>query len=126
MATDQIARWASEGESDHQEFKESTGQRTAAARTLCGMVNLHGGRVLFGVRPDGHIVGQQVTDETLEKLHAALAPFDPEIMPTMERVTVAEGREVIVVAVPQGRYRPYRYKGVAYKRIRRGHGRHVP
>ncbi len=81
------------------------------------MVNLHGGRVLFGVRPDGHIVGQQVTDETLEKLHAALAPFDPEIMPTMERVTVAEGREVIVVAVPQGRYRPYRYKGVAYKRI---------
>ncbi len=81
------------------------------------MVNLHGGRVLFGVSPDGHVVGQQVTDQTLEKLHAALASFDPEITPTIERIKIADGREVIVVAVQQGRYRPYRYKGVAYKRV---------
>jgi ATP-dependent DNA helicase RecG len=116
-AAEQVARWVSEGESDHQEFKESTGQRTAAAHALCGMVNLHGGRVLFGVSPDGRVVGQQVTDQTLEKLHAALVPFDPEITPTIERVEIGESREVIVVAVQQGRYRPYRYKGVAYKRI---------
>jgi ATP-dependent DNA helicase RecG len=113
----QIARWVSEGESDRQEFKESTGQRTEAAKTLCGMVNLHGGRLLFGVTPDGRVVGQEVRESTLEKLYEALRAFDPEVTPAIETVKVAPGRHVIVVTVRQGRYRPYRYRGTAYKRV---------
>ncbi|WP_322753075.1 RNA-binding domain-containing protein [Frankia sp. Cas3] len=113
----QIARWAGEGESDRQEFKESTGQRTEAAKTLCGMVNLHGGRLLFGVTPDGRVAGQEVRESTLEKLYEALRAFDPEVTPTIETVEIEPGRHVIVVTVRQGRYRPYRYRGTAYKRV---------
>jgi hypothetical protein len=40
------------GESEMQEFKQTTGQRTDAARTLCGMLNGRGGRVFFGVQPE--------------------------------------------------------------------------
>ncbi|WP_322769795.1 helix-turn-helix domain-containing protein [Frankia sp. Cr1] len=113
----QIARWAGEGESDRQEFKESTGQRTEAAKTLCGMVNLHGGRLLFGVTPDGRVAGQEVRESTLEKLYEALRAFDPEVTPTIETVEIEPGRHVIVVTVRQGRYRLYRYRGTAYKRV---------
>lgn len=122
----QIARWVSEGESDRQEFKESTGQRTEAAKTLCGMVNLHGGRLLFGVTPDGRIVGQEVLESTLEKLYEALRAFDSEVTPAIETVEVAPGRHVIVVTVRQGRYRPYRYRGYGIQASRRGYGRDGP
>lgn len=81
------------------------------------MANLRGGRVLFGITPAGEVVGQQVTDSTLSKLYEVLAPFDPEITPTVEVVPAGHGRQVIVVTVRQGRYRPYRYRGVAYKRV---------
>ena len=40
-------------ESETVEFKRSTGQRTTAAKTLCGMLNGRGGMVLFGVNDKG-------------------------------------------------------------------------
>ncbi|MBL7203467.1 MAG: putative DNA binding domain-containing protein [Desulfobacteraceae bacterium] len=41
-------------ESETVEFKLSTGQRTTAAKTLCGMLNGTGGMVLFGVTGKGN------------------------------------------------------------------------
>ena len=64
--TDEIARLAAAGESETVEFKATTGQRTEAARTLSAMLNGRGGRVLFNVRPDGSVTGQQVGARTLE------------------------------------------------------------
>jgi ATP-dependent DNA helicase RecG len=40
------------------EFKQSTGQRTDAAKAVCALANGLGGFVLFGVRDKGEIVGQ--------------------------------------------------------------------
>ena len=55
---DEIARLVAEGESETVEFKAATGQRTEGARTLSAMLNGRGGRVLFGVQPNGNVVGQ--------------------------------------------------------------------
>lgn len=49
----QLLAWVEAGESEIQEFKLSTGQRTEAMRALCAFLNHRGGRVLFGVDAHG-------------------------------------------------------------------------
>lgn len=44
------------------EFKETTGQLNRGMETLCGMMNGNGGIVVFGVRNNGKIVGQAVSE----------------------------------------------------------------
>lgn len=58
---------ANNGESDQVEFKGSTGQRTAAAKTVCAMLNGLGGFVIFGVTDRGKVIGQQVNARTIER-----------------------------------------------------------
>jgi len=65
---EQFRTWVAEGESEKQEFKTSTGQRTETAKTVCAMLNASGGRILIGVQPSGEIVGQDVSDKTLADL----------------------------------------------------------
>ena len=62
--TDLIAQ----GESQTLELKKSTAEKERACRTLCGFANGLGGVVVFGVTPAGKLVGQTVTDRTLEEL----------------------------------------------------------
>ncbi len=44
------------GESEAVEFKKSTGQRTTAGKTLCGMLNGTGRMVLFDITDKGNPV----------------------------------------------------------------------
>ena len=43
--------------------------------------------------------------------------IDPPVFPSIERVDVADGRQVLVVTATQGTNRPYSYKGRAYRRV---------
>ena len=117
MSIDQIAVLAATGESETLEFKATTGTRREAAMTVCAFLNQNGGQVLFGVTPDGEVVGQQVSERTIEELSAELRQIDPPAFPTVERVPVGGGRDVIVVSTAQGASRPYTYRGSAYRRV---------
>jgi len=44
----ELKQLVKQGESDRLEFKKTTGQRTAAAKTVCAMLNSMGGFVIFG------------------------------------------------------------------------------
>lgn len=116
MTREQIEAWVREGEGEQQDFKATTGQRTEAAKTICAMLNHRGGRVLFGVQPNGRITGQQVTDKTLEDVARELDHIDPPAFPTIDRVPVREGYEVLVIRVSQSTRRPYTFRGKAYRR----------
>ena len=59
MTEADIVRVVASGESDTAEFKKTTGEKDAGLRTLCGMLNGSGGRVLFGVTPSGKILGRK-------------------------------------------------------------------
>ena len=117
MTPDQIIILAASGESETLELKETTGTRREAAMTVCAFLNRGGGQVLFGVTPNGAVVGQQVSERTIEELSAELQQIDPPAFPTVERVAVGGGREVIVVSTGQGASRPYGYRGSAYRRV---------
>jgi ATP-dependent DNA helicase RecG len=117
MSPEQIAVCARSGESEALEFKRTTGERREGARALCAMLNHRGGRILFGVSPDGRVLGQQVSDGTIEDVAQEIRELDPPAFPTIDRVDVGGGREVLVVTVTQGPVRPYSYRGRAYRRV---------
>ena len=117
MILNEISTLAQTGESETLEFKSTTGTRREATRTICAMLNQRGGQVLFGVTPEGNVVGQQVSERTIEELSAELQRIDPPAFPTVERVPIAEDREVLLVRVSQGTARPYAYRGTTYRRV---------
>ena len=117
MTKDKVIAWVNEGESEVQEFKKSTGTRREAAASLCAMLNHRGGRVLFGVSPQGQVTGQEVSDKTLEEVVAEIDLIEPPVRPTLDRVSIGSDKEVLVVSVTRGQVQPYTYKGKAYKRV---------
>lgn len=117
MTVERIARIVAAGEAEMLEFKSTTGTRREATRTVCAMLNQQGGQVLFGVTPDGQVVGQQVGDRTIEDIGEELGRIDPPAFPTVERIPVADNREVIAIIVNRGQARPFMYRGCAYRRV---------
>ena len=117
MAPNHIATLAASGESETLEFKETTGTRREAVMTVCAFLNQGGGQVLFGVTQAGIVSGQQVSERTIEELSAELQQINPPAFPTVERVPVEGGREVVVVSTSPGASRPYTYRGSAYRRV---------
>ena len=117
MTPEQLVALAAAGESETLEFKETTGTRREGTRTVCAFLNQRGGQVLFGVTRGGVLVGQQVSERTIEELSAELQRVDPPAFPTIERVRVDGGREVIVVSTSHGPVSPYSYRGSAYRRV---------
>ena len=117
MTLDQITTLVASRESETLEFKSTTRQRRKAAKAMCAMLNHSGGYVLFGVSPNGDVVGQQVSDRTIEEVSAEIQRIDPPAFPEVDRVPVAGDLELVVVRVNRGSARPYMYQGVAYRRV---------
>ncbi|MDZ7363758.1 MAG: putative DNA binding domain-containing protein [candidate division KSB1 bacterium] len=107
------------GESESLEFKKSLSEQADAIKTAVAFANGNGGWILFGVKPDGNVIGVTIGVNTLENLAEAFHQHtDPIIYPSISAVAV-EGRTVIAVRVHAGTDKPYTYKGVAYKLVGR-------
>ena len=117
MTPEQLVALVASGESETLEFKETTGARREASRTVCAFLNQDGGRVVFGVTPTGEVAGQQVSERTIEELSAELQRIDPPAFPSVERIHVSDDRDVIVVSTDHGPSSPYAYRGTAYRRV---------
>lgn len=117
MTPEQLTALVQAGESEALEFKRSTGELRSGMQALTAFLNHRGGLVLFGVEPDSRIVGQHVSEQTLRDVAAEIGHIEPPAFPAIERVPVANGREVLVVGVSQGAGAPYRHRGIAYRRV---------
>jgi ATP-dependent DNA helicase RecG len=114
----QLAALVKKGEGPALEFKRSTGELKEGMQTLCAFLNGAGGMVLFGVRPDGAVEGQEVTDHTLRDIAQATERFEPPVHLSIQRIKIKAGREVVAVRVGGGREaRPVIYEGRAYERV---------
>jgi len=104
------------GESVTLEFKKSTAEKEKAFRTLCAFANGQGGDLIFGVTPSGKVVGQKVTDRTLEELAQEFQGFEPGLNPHIQRIPIAdEGEqklEVLIVRVERSVNTPVSFRGV--------------
>lgn len=117
MDIEEVKELTVKGASETLELKKSTGGREGAAATVCAMLNRSGGTVLFGVEPNGRIVGQDVGEQTIEQLLDEFEHIAPQNRPFLERVPFEGSREIIAITVEPGIKQPYRYRGIVYQRF---------
>jgi ATP-dependent DNA helicase RecG len=105
------------GESERLEFKKATGELHGGMETLCGLLNGRGGKVLFGVTNSGRIVGQDISDATLQEVAAAIRKIEPHAWIDQTRIPLAEGREVLMLETTLQTDTLYVFDGRPYQRI---------
>ena len=103
-------------ESETIELKASLAELDAALVDICALLNHRGGKLYFGVRPDGSIVGLTVADSTFLKISQKIRQkLKPEIIPEIRKRTEG-GKSIVEVIISEGTHKPYFVDGVAYIR----------
>jgi len=116
MTIEDLQRIAARGESAQVEFRRSTGTLRAAAKTICGMLNGDGGYVLIGVRDDGSVLGQEISDKTRRDIARELSSIEPQVAIEPDVVPVEGARVALAFSVPGDRSGPYTYDGRPFVR----------
>ncbi len=99
------------------EFKSTTGEIKSACKTLCAFLNCEGGMVFIGVKDDGRLVGQMVTDNTRIEIANELEKFEPPVRVKVDYVPITDNKQVICLHVEKGTHMPYVYDGKPYEKI---------
>ncbi|HII71355.1 TPA: ATP-dependent DNA helicase, partial [Candidatus Woesearchaeota archaeon] len=104
-------------EDETTELKRSTAELKEAIVSIAAVLNKSmQGRVYFGVRNDGTVVGQTVTEQTVREIAQAIANnIEPKVYPRIHEQTLEDKK--IVVVETFGRERPYYAYGRAYVRV---------
>ena len=99
MTPEEALRLIQQGESQTVEFKKSLSEEGQALEALSAFANADGGTVLFGVRPDGHVVGVTMGGNTLENLANKVArSLYPQITPRIDTVAI-DGHTIIAMTI---------------------------
>ncbi len=104
-------------ESENIEFKKSTSQLKKSMDDICSILNKNGEGVLyFGIKPDGEVCGQDITDKTLNDVAEEIkTSIKPMIYPIIEEIEL-DGKKVIRVTF-SGNQKPYSSYGRYFKRV---------
>ena len=94
-------------ETERVEFKKSTGEIKEAVISISAILNKHGGGDLyFGVKNNGDVIGQEITDKTTREVSQAIGShLRPVIYPEITK-EIYDGRTVIHVRF-EGHTPPY-------------------
>ena len=86
-------------ESEFVEFKKSTGEHKEALQAISAMLNKHGrGELYFGVKDDGEVIGQEISDATLRQVASWMSDkIEPTVFPTVERLETEKGLQYVRV-----------------------------
>lgn len=104
-------------ESETLELKKSTSELKEAVISIAAMLNKHGnGELYFGIKNDGTVVGQEVSEKTIRDVSQAIAEhIEPKTYPKIEKVKI-DNRDCAMV-VFSGESAPYFAYGRAYMRV---------
>lgn len=117
MKLKQLKALVMHGESEVLEFKETTAELPKAMQTVCAFLNSNvGGTVLIGVKNNGKIIGQEVSDSTRKTIASDLKKIEPFVSIDSEFVHIDDERYVIVFSVKDGPKAPYVYDGRPFMR----------
>ncbi|MFC5412283.1 RNA-binding domain-containing protein [Larkinella bovis] len=97
-----------QGEGTHLEFKLKSNHPERIIREIVAFANTEGGKLLIGIGDDKSIQGLKHIDEDEYLLERAIERYcKPAIDYTMERVALANDREVLVITVPESDRKPH-------------------
>lgn len=104
-------------ETEQIEFKKSTSEKKEAMDDVCAILNKHcGGILYFGVKNNGDVVGQQISDSSLNDVGTFFKnAIKPMVFPIIREENM-DGKTVIKVQF-SGTERPYSSYGRYYKRV---------
>jgi len=100
-----LLRLIKEGEHQQQDFKYRVSDAMKLARSVSAFANTDGGRLLIGVRDDGHMSGVRSEEEIYMMHQAAYRYCRPEASIKFDTYHV-EGRTIVVATVPPSDKRP--------------------
>lgn len=103
-------------ESETLEFKKTTGELKEAMISISSILNKHGvGTLYFGVKPNGDVVGQDVSESSLRDVSRFVyESIKPQIYPVIQE-EILDDRHVIKVEF-HGEDYPYSAAGRYYLR----------
>ena len=94
-----------EGEHQQQDFKYRVSDACKLAKSVSAFANTDGGRLLIGVRDDGHLAGVRSEEEIFMMHQAAYKFCKPE--PSIKFDTFhVDGRTIVIATVPPSDKRP--------------------
>ena len=95
----------SQGEHQQQDFKYKVQDAEKLARSVSAFANTDGGRLLIGVRDDGHLSGVRSEEEIYMMHQAAYRYCTPESSIKFDTYHV-EGRTIVIATVPPSPRKP--------------------
>lgn len=132
MTEDDLRTLIQRGENQRTEFKAAEADSADIARAIVAMANSGGGSILLGVGDDGDLLGLWYAQPSHITRHIRTMPdlsawrqwvvnvsrhnCEPAVPIGLEHIAI-EGRDILVVHVPDGRDKPYRANGRVYMRI---------
>lgn len=101
-------------ETEQIEYKKTTGELKEAISSIVAILNKHGfGELYFGVRNNGDVIGQVISDETLRKVSQAIQNhITPSIFPEIKVKTFSGNKKTVYVKF-SGDQQPYLAYNVA-------------
>ena len=94
-----------EGEHQQQDFKYRVADACKLAKSVSAFANTDGGRLLIGVRDDGHLSGVRSEEEIFMMHQAAYKYCKPEASIKFDTYHV-EGRTIVIATVPPSDRKP--------------------
>jgi len=96
------------GEGTHLEFKLKSNHPERIVREVVAFANTEGGRLLIGIGDDKSVQGLKHVDEDEFLLVRAIERYcTPAIDYRLERVTLPDERDVLVITVPESPIKPH-------------------
>lgn len=94
-------------ETEQVEFKKSTGELKEGIISIASILNKHGsGELYFGVKNNGDVIGQQITDETMRDISQGIRNhLKPAIYPVIDKEH--HGDKTIISVKFEGTEQPY-------------------
>jgi ATP-dependent DNA helicase RecG len=106
-------------ETENIEFKSSLSEKRQIGETISAFSNNAGGEIFVGINDDAEIIGVTMGSRTLEDLaNYIIANTDPRFYASIE-VKSANGRDIIVIKVPESDEKPLFFRGRSYIRMGR-------
>ena len=100
-----IQELISQGEHSQQDFKYKVMDAHKLAKSVSAFANTDGGRLLIGVRDDGHISGVR-SEEEIYMMHAAAFEFCKPAVSIKFDTYHVEGKTLVVATIPPSEKRP--------------------